>query len=191
MNIMQKAHARAGLKVFAVMPPAIVATYYLGRALHELGHLVFAKMLGVPVTSVEWVKGQVNFGVAPVGAERVVIDYSGGLFAAAVLVGVIVLGTRILKSGWFRRAPYRWMVGMILAGTAGMRFCGGIIEGAFFDSYLSGEWTLWATVPSLFVGAGLFWAWVWIWGTSQRQAPVGQVVEDASGPAIASGEATR
>ena len=69
--------------------------------------------------------------------------------------------------------------------------CGGIIEGAFNESYLLGEWTLWAIVPSFFVGAGLFWAWVWIWGTSQRQAPVGQVVEDALGPATASGEAAR
>ncbi len=179
MSIMQKAYARASLKVFAVMPPAIVATYYLGRALHELGHLVFAKMLGVPVTSVEWVKGQVNLGVDPVGAERVIINYSGGLLAAAVLVGVIVLGSHILKSGWFRRAPYRWMVGMILAGSAALHFCGGIIEGAFNESYLSGEWTLWAIVPSFFVGAGLFWAWVWIWGTNRGETPVRKVVEAA------------
>ena len=111
------------LGALAAFVAALVVAGVGGCNLHELGHLVTGWLAGVPVNDILWcapANGRIVFAYQ----EPALVGYSGGLVAAAALVGgyFAIIRPRLDSLPW-------WMAGVAVLGTAGSQVVVGLFEG--------------------------------------------------------------
>lgn len=108
---------------------ALAISGVLGCNIHELGHLISGKALGIPIDSISWclpVNGRIAFSYQ----EPALVGFSGGLSAAAALGGFwwLVIRKKLGSAVW-------WWAGVAVAGTAISQTIVGIWEGSSPKSY--------------------------------------------------------
>ena len=108
-----------------------------GCNIHELGHLVTGRALGVPVDRITWctpANGRIAFGYQ----EPAFVSYAGG-FTAALALGAVY---RFLI--WPRLAPSLWRAaGVAVLGTAVSQAIVGVMEGSSPKGYASAQENAW------------------------------------------------
>jgi len=123
-----------------------------GCNIHELGHLVTGRALGVPVDHITWcapANGRIAFSYQ----EPAFVSYAGGFTAALALVAVY----RWLI--WPRLAGRLWQAaGVAVLGTAVSQVIVGVMEGSSPQGYARAQesaWGLALVVVLPLIGAAL------------------------------------
>lgn len=103
---------------------ALVLSGVGGCNLHELGHLVFGWLAGVPVEGILWCapgNGRIVFAYQ----EPALVGYAGGITAA------VILGVAYWRLVWPRRDQASWAAaGVAILGTAISQVIVGVLEGS-------------------------------------------------------------
>ncbi|MHB8105561.1 MAG: hypothetical protein ACYDG5_08535 [Dehalococcoidales bacterium] len=106
--------------------------------IHEMGHLLAALALGVPLNKIKIAFVGINPGFKipnMLGStELAIYQYAGGAFAAIVLLCVYLFL-------WLRKYRARptlltWVVGLIILGLCGEEIGNSLVEGHFHAAYL-------------------------------------------------------
>jgi hypothetical protein len=106
--------------------------------IHEMGHLIAALILGVPLNKIKIAFIGINPGFKipdmPGSTALAVYHYAGGAFAAAVCLCVYLFL-------WLRRYRVRptlltWIVGLVILGLCGEEIGNALVEGHFHAAYL-------------------------------------------------------
>ena len=105
---------------------------------HEMGHLLAALVLGVPLNKIKIAFVGINPGFKIpdiLGSTALSIyQYAGGAFAALVCVcAYIFLWLRRYRA---RPSLLNWVVGLILSGICGEEIGNSLVEGHFHAAYL-------------------------------------------------------
>lgn len=111
-----------------------------GCNIHELGHLVTGRALGVPVDHITWctpANGRIAFSYQ----EPAFVSYAGGFTAALALAAV----HRFLI--WPRLAGRSWRAaGVAVLGTAASQVIVGVMEGSSPLRYARAQGSVWGLV---------------------------------------------
>jgi hypothetical protein len=106
--------------------------------IHEMGHLLAALALGVPLNKIKIAFVGINPGfkipdmLSSTGLS--IYQYAGGAFAAIVLLCVyLFLWLRKYRS---RPTLLTWVVGLIILGLCGEEIGNSLVEGHFHAAYL-------------------------------------------------------
>jgi hypothetical protein len=136
-----------------------------GCNIHELGHLITGRALGVPVDHITWctpANGRIAFSYQ----EPAFVSYAGG-FTAALALGAVY---RFLI--WPRLSRRSWRVaGVAVLGTAVSQVIVGVMEGSSPEGYARVQENAWGL--ALVVVLPLIAAAViqWRFGPSPKPAP--------------------
>jgi hypothetical protein len=136
-----------------------------GCNIHELGHLITGRALGVPVDHITWctpANGRIAFSFQ----EPAFVSYAGG-FTAALALGAVY---RLLI--WPRLAGRLWQAaGVAVLGTAVSQVIVGVMEGSSPEGYARVQENAWGL--ALVVVLPLIAAAViqWRFGPSPKPAP--------------------
>ena len=106
--------------------------------INEMGHLIAALVLGVPLNKIKIAFDGINPGfkiLDVLGSTALAIyQYAGGVFAAAVCLCIyLFLWLRKYRS---RPTLLGWIVGLILLGICGEEIGNALVEGHFHAAYL-------------------------------------------------------
>jgi len=116
----------------------LIGIFIADTLVHEMGHLLAALILGVPLNKIRIAFIGINPGLKmPAGLSSTsvtLINYAGGAFAAAVCLCVYLFL-------WLRRYRVRpslltWVVGLIILGLCGEEIGNSLVEGHFHAAYL-------------------------------------------------------
>jgi len=116
---------------------SLIALFLVTSAIHEGTHYVAAIIMKVPIASFTWFDPRYLASVFVSGAteytwEVMVVSYTGGLVAGALLLAIL-----FLKREWFKQSLYRWLLGFYVVTFGFWHLCQGILEGAFHDMYIA------------------------------------------------------
>jgi hypothetical protein len=103
--------------------------YFLGIALHELGHLLVAWVTGTHIESFRFYDPRFGGSVVQISGDtpRVVVrvgDFAGGLFS-----GLVLLGAGFLLRKRFGESALWWIAGLAIAEAGFMELSLGFAEG--------------------------------------------------------------
>lgn len=108
---------------------ALVIAGVGGCNVHEFGHLVAGRAMGIPIDDITWCTpagGRIAFSYQ----EPAIVGYAGGFLAAAVLGSLywFVIRPRLVSPIW-------WAAGVAMLGTAISQVIVGLWEGSSSEGY--------------------------------------------------------
>ena len=125
-----------GIVIYSIV--FLIGIFIADTLVHEMGHLLAALILGVPLNKIRIAFIGINPGfkiLDVLGSTALAIyQYAGGVFAAAVCLCIyLFLWLRKYRS---RPTLLGWIVGLILLGICGEEIGNALVEGHFHAAYL-------------------------------------------------------
>jgi len=134
------------LKALGIVVISLLLLLVVGTFIHEMGHALMARILGIPFNELEFGWHGLGPGVTvpetTTQEQLVYYRYAGGFFAAFIFLVVYALylyikREKIFLSRWWSISL--WWLAYPLLLTATFNLTLGIVEGGYFGRYVMGE----------------------------------------------------
>ncbi len=118
----------------------VIVTFIETAFVHELAHLGFAKLLGIPVLQFYWIDPVLRVPSVYFDVDRWTWQLTATQFGGGIVAGAFwgILHSALLRRGYFERNGAWWSFGAWLAVLTVWQLGQGLIEGALPRLYIDG-----------------------------------------------------